>query len=193
MTHLIPRSRAGEVAVPPAGHDLEKLRRSCEAAVAALAMTVPFDHVAFTAALAGSRGRPIHLHPHHSPPGPCGLWIALDDADHVYYDATTTPLHRQHIVLHELGHVVCDHRGSGPGGEWVRRLMPGLNPAMVARVLGRSVYGDEEEVEAEMFASVVVERATRLERSHRVAWREEEDEIVGRLRVDLTHASRAAH
>lgn len=71
MTHDTRRSAKGAVAAS-AGLDLEQLPSSCEAAVAALAMTVPFNHVAFTTALADSRGRPIHLHPHHSPHAVCG-------------------------------------------------------------------------------------------------------------------------
>lgn len=63
-----------------------------------------------------------------------------------------TPLHQQHIVLHEAGHLLCGHQdartaadraaGGGAAG-----LVPHLSGELVRRVLGRS-----QEQEAELFA-----------------------------------------
>ncbi len=44
--------------------------------------------------------------------GACGLWLGTDNADYVFYEARTAPLHREHIILHEIGHVLCDHHRS---------------------------------------------------------------------------------
>jgi hypothetical protein len=114
----------------------------------------PFDLDAFCAELAGRRGRPLIRRPVPglSAEAPCGLWIATDRADHVFYDPGTSPLHAEHIVLHELAHMICSHSGAGDA---LPRLFPDLDPATVRRVLGRVSYTTDQEREAEMVASLI--------------------------------------
>ncbi|MGV9271579.1 hypothetical protein ACWDRR_43835 [Kitasatospora sp. NPDC003701] len=90
--------------------------------------------------------------------GICGVWIALGDADHVYYSAVTSPVHQAHIVLHELAHILLDHRQEGePDREGLRRLFPDLDPAMAARLLARdrTRATTDQEQEAELLASLI--------------------------------------
>ncbi|WP_433724380.1 hypothetical protein ACQP2Y_03100 [Actinoplanes sp. CA-051413] len=55
---------------------------------------------------------------------PCGLWISVETADYVFYDPETSQLHAEHIILHELGHMLSGHTtgvnasldGKGSGG-----------------------------------------------------------------------------
>jgi hypothetical protein len=114
----------------------------------------PFDLDAFCAELAAGRGRPLIRRPVPglSADAPCGLWIATDKADHVFYDPGTSTLHAEHIVLHELAHMICGH--SGADGAFAR-LFPDLDPVTVRRVLGRVSYTCEQEREAEMVASLI--------------------------------------
>jgi len=76
--------------------------------------------------------------------------------DYVFYEAETSQLHREHIILHELGHLLCEHQPTEVlDEEVVAQLLPDLNPAVVYRVLGRTTYTAIEEQEAEMLASLV--------------------------------------
>ena len=131
----------------------------------------PFDAEAFVAGLAAQRGRPIELMPVSAPDGaPCGLLMSTERADYILYPTNTTALHRRHILLHEVGHLVCGHTGpdSGPDGVAIdaaagRQLMPNLSPELVRRVLGRTTYTEVEEREAELVATLLAQRVVRPE------------------------------
>lgn len=114
------------------------------------------------------RGRAIHMLPPLPPsPGlPCGLCVAGADADYIFCVGGPTGLHRDHIMLHEIGHLLGGHRGMLPG-DGLARLMPNLEPETVRRVLGRTAYGTEEETEAETFASLVLHRSRAIRREPR--------------------------
>ncbi|MEU2729123.1 regulator component [Streptomyces griseoviridis] len=106
------------------------------------------------------RGRPLvlkELPEQAAITGACGLWLGSDDADYVFYEARTAPLHREHIILHEIGHILCDHhRGiTDPGDELTGRLLSGLQPHLVKRLMARTSYTTAEEQEAEMIASLI--------------------------------------
>lgn len=140
-----------------------ELLRHCEAVVRDLEVPVPFSLPDFCRELALRRGREIRLVPIVTGPGsPCGLWVATAETDVIFHEAATSSLHRDHIVLHEIGHLLCDHRG-GPAVDvaLAGMLLPSLDAGMVGRVLGRAAYTDTEEREAELFASLVLERADR--------------------------------
>ncbi|MEU7908106.1 hypothetical protein [Actinoplanes sp. NPDC049118] len=119
----------------------------------------PFTLDEFIARLAQRRQRRIELHPNdHLPGHACGMWLKLADVDIIVY-ARTAQLHQEHIVLHEVGHMLCQHRGeTGIGDELTRILMPDLDPAMVRSLLNRTSYSDAEEQEAELLATLILER-----------------------------------
>lgn len=166
--------------------DLKEIRHRCESWLSTLTVPAPFDLDLFVAVIAERRGRPLHLHPATVSGAPCGVWLSCDDTDHVFYDSTTSPVHRQHIVLHELGHVVADHHGTrGKPSEWISLLMPNLDPDLVSRVLCRSTYLETEEVEAEVFASVVLERAAGFIDPPPIG---ADDEVLRRIRSALVGA-----
>ncbi|MFJ6727405.1 regulator component [Streptomyces sp. NPDC091281] len=111
------------------------------------------------------RGRPLvlrELPEQVAVAGACGLWLGTDDADYVFYEARTAPLHREHIILHEIGHVLCDHhRGvTGHGEELTGRLLTDLTPHLVKRLMTRTSYTTAEEQEAEMIASLIQSAGT---------------------------------
>src|SRR3954451_2386230 len=133
---------------------MESLRRRWEVRLRGIRIPSPFDLDAFCAEVAAGRGRPLIRRPVPglSAEAPCGMWIATDQADHVFYDPGTSPLHAEHIVLHELAHIFCGHSGSAGA---LAQLFPDLDAATVRRVLGRAGYTTEQEREAEMLASLI--------------------------------------
>jgi hypothetical protein len=74
----------------------------------------PFTVERLCANLARSRGRPIHLLPWDTTGAavPCGLWVSTERADYVVYERAAAPILRQHIVLHELAHLMLGHSGA---------------------------------------------------------------------------------
>ncbi|AXB42862.1 hypothetical protein [Amycolatopsis albispora] len=134
---------------------MSRLARRHAALLRDLPLPVPFDVHALCEQVAARRGRPIRLLPMSGLTGVCGLWIATDHTDLIFHESETTPPHREHIILHELAHVLCDHHPAAG-----QALLPGLDPAMVRRVLGRAGYSSAEEREAELLASLIRQRAT---------------------------------
>jgi hypothetical protein len=137
-----------------------RLRKRCAARLRHLPMPVPFDARTLCERVAAKRGRPIRLLPMPGLTGVCGLWVATDTTDLIFYEEVTTPPHQEHIILHELSHVLCDHYPTSlPAAAETRLLLPSLDPEMVRRVLGRTGYSTTEEREAEMLASMIRQRA----------------------------------
>jgi hypothetical protein len=140
--------------------DLKRLRQRCETRLRELDLPVPFDIDAFCGVLGTRRGRPIRLCPVTSRAGPWGLWAAGSDADYIFYEQATSPLHREHIILHEASHLICNHRPVAVSEEEGSRLLfPDLDVETVKRVLGRVAYSGDEEREAELLASLILQRA----------------------------------
>ncbi|MFG1949402.1 hypothetical protein [Nonomuraea sp. NPDC048826] len=163
-----------------------RLRRTCEARLESLPLPEPFTAEALCAQVAAQRGRPIRLLPMTRSSGVCGMWVSAGDSDLIFYDQVTTSPHQQHIILHELSHLLCDHYPSGATSpdQW-RHLLPDLDPRMVHRVLGRTTYTDVEEQEAELLASLIQARAGKLAAPEVVA---ETNALTGRIRALLDWA-----
>ncbi|MEU9448713.1 ParH-like protein [Streptomyces sp. NPDC048277] len=128
-----------------------------------LALPDPFDAETFLALLAERRGRPIQVLPVTVDVGvPCGLLVTTDHTDYILCTPGTSALHRQHILVHEAAHLLCGHdRSPAPEAPGVRALLPGLSPDLVRRVLGRTVYAESAEQEAELLASLILHRVLR--------------------------------
>jgi len=100
----------------PAKAMSRKNYRSLETKITALLGDVgiprPWSVESFCERLGEFRGRPIELLPVDMPGGgPDGVWIALPSVDVIVFDRRTSDLHREHIICHELGHVLLCHRG----------------------------------------------------------------------------------
>jgi hypothetical protein len=145
--------------------DLKRLRRACERRLDGLRIPRPFDLDAFMVSVQNQRGgRRIHIQPSPIPASevsPYGMWVATHDADFIVYEPETTPLHRAQIVLHEVGHMLFDHHSDEVVDPRILSvLFPDLDPAIVKLVLSRHDHHKrEDEFEAEMFASLVLETA----------------------------------
>ncbi|MEV4443703.1 ImmA/IrrE family metallo-endopeptidase [Streptomyces sp. NPDC049577] len=149
--------------------NFKRLHQRCRKLVRGLDIPSPFDIWALCDSVAERHGRPIRPEPLRLPPdGPCGLWVSTPDVDYIFYAHDTSPLHQEHIIAHELGHVICGHEESAVLGEETSRLvLPTLDPEMVRGVLRRTYYTSAEEQEAEMVASLILQAANRtpLERN----------------------------
>jgi hypothetical protein len=144
---------------------MESLRRRCERRLHGLRIPEPFDLDAFCLEVESRRGRRLLRRPVPglSSGAPCGIWVGTAEADHVFYDPGTSPLHAEHIVLHELAHILSGHTLGGDGA--LARLFPDLDPATVTRMLGRVAYTTAQEREAEMMASLIRGRPARPSRT----------------------------
>jgi hypothetical protein len=142
-------------------HD-RKLRQRCERLIEGLDIPVPFDAGELCGRVAASRGRPIHLHAATMPAGaPCGVLVATPGDDYIIYERGTSQMHQEHIIVHEVGHVVGGHTAAVLNLDTCRLLLPSLDPAIVSLVLARNHYTADQEREAEAFATLVLERAHR--------------------------------
>jgi hypothetical protein len=136
-----------------------KLRHGCAALLRDLDLPATFDVPTLCAELSKRRGRPIIRLPLPNLHDVCGLWIATDATDLIAYEQNTSAPHQQHIVLHEIGHMLCDHFPTTVDPvEQARLLMPNLDPNLIRRVLGRTGYSSVEEREAEVLASLLSQR-----------------------------------
>jgi hypothetical protein len=92
----------------------------------------------------------------------CGVWISTTERDYVFFEARTTGLHQEHIIMHEVGHILGAHTNANQPTQTVSQaLLPNLDPVLVRRVLNRTEYSAEEERAAETIASMILERANR--------------------------------
>ncbi|MBS2539433.1 hypothetical protein KGQ20_42485 [Catenulispora sp. NF23] len=139
------------------------LWRRCQTVVDRLDLPDPFDAEAFIAVLAHKRGRPIELLGVPARPDrPCGLLITTARTDLIIYSADTSAVHRQHILLHEAAHLVRGHDATGGAATaGIGVLLPHLSPALIRNVLGRTVYTEPQEREAELIATLIHQRVAR--------------------------------
>jgi len=124
-----------------------------------LTIPEPYDLDSFVARLAERRQRPLHISafPYDArPDSPCGLWLATEHQAWVFVEHGTTPLHRSHIVLHELAHMIFGHTDQDPS---FRALLPHLDGERVRQALARTSYTTQQEREAELLASLIRARA----------------------------------
>ena len=140
-----------------------QLRQRCRRLLNGLGITPPLNVAELCQRVGQQRGRPIRVLGYPMPAaGPFGVWIATDRADYVLYQQETSRAHQDHIILHELGHILADHIGDGNAP--ATTLYPDIDPAVVLRALQRTSYDDEHEREAEMIATIILEWASVLDR-----------------------------
>jgi hypothetical protein len=157
-----------------------KLRKRCRTLLRELDVRPPLDVRELCGRLARQRGRPIRLVAHPiRVPGPFGLWFMTESMDVIFYQRQTTRPHQDHIILHEIGHLIADHPSDEPGDRT-------LIPDGTTRVLRRTCYDSAYEREAELIATVILEWASVLNPLYPSA-RRSGDAHVERLDASLSH------
>ncbi len=132
------------------------VRRRCQKIVETLDLPQNFSAELFCAKLANQRGRPIVLMPlpiPTSPELPTGMWYASETTDYIFFDSQTSQYHREHIILHEVGHMLFGHCSPDIDDDTVRYRDPIGLP--------RISYSTREEQEAEMLATMLLLRGRR--------------------------------
>jgi hypothetical protein len=135
-------------------NDLSALRKRCDALLATLQLSAPFNLRDLVERLAAQRARPIEL-VQDPLPDQVGLWLERTDRDVIYYPEHTSRFHQGQIILHEIAHIVLDHTSC----DVVDDLLPHLSPQTIRRVLCRNSRSTSEEREAELFASLLLKQA----------------------------------
>lgn len=140
---------------------LDDLRLRSRVRVDALLDLVPepWDMDLFIQRLSEQRGRPILLRPFQAMggPSPCGLYMATALEDHILYPEQVGPLQREHVILHEISHMLHDAEPDGTVGppmdpEYAALLFPDIPLNLIRQALSRTGYSTEVERLAEGFA-----------------------------------------
>lgn len=132
------------------------LRKRCRRLAESLPMPAPFDLGRFLEMIGDQRRRPIEVVPVSAAADvPCGLLLSTVANDYIFVPRNTTVLHRQHIVFHEIAHLLCEHVGDTT---MPATVLPGLSRELIMRVLGRTGYVEPEEREAELVATFLSQR-----------------------------------
>jgi hypothetical protein len=149
-----------------------ELRRRCRKLLNELDIRPPLDVHELCRRVGTQRGKPIRAVAHSIPmPGPFGAWITTNNADYILYQQATSRAHQDHIVLHELGHILAGHRSEEDDDSLLGGLgshdqassqFPDLAPDAVRRALHRTSYDSEQEREAETVATIILEWASVL-------------------------------
>lgn len=140
------------------------LRRRCRRLLNDLGIQPPLDVAELCRRVGEQRGRPVRLVAHPIPvPGPYGVWIATASADYIVYQRETSKAHQNHIILHELGHLMAGHTGDEQDDAVLAGLYSDLDPEAVRRALRRTSYDSAHEREAETVATIILEWASVLD------------------------------
>ncbi|WP_433549170.1 secondary metabolite protein [Streptomyces sp. CA-294286] len=76
----------------------------------------------------------------------------------MFYNPRTSLLHQDHIIAHELSHLLLGHHESERASAVDSSLFPSLDPAAVRFMLGRTTYEEAEERDTERLASLLQRR-----------------------------------
>ncbi|WP_033294329.1 hypothetical protein [Amycolatopsis jejuensis] len=121
----------------------------------------PWSMNAWIDRLEQHRGRDIDLVAVDYAPGqPSGAWQRHDDFDLIAYASSTSVLHQDHIIAHEIAHLLCEHQGECVLTEAeAAAVAPDLSADLLSHLLTR-VTTDGDEYEAELIAVFLMSAAT---------------------------------
>jgi hypothetical protein len=155
-TRLAPGDRGGPIDERGLTDLRARARQRVRTVLAAVPVPRPWSMNAWVDGLEAWRGREIDLVPVEYRPGrPSGAWQARPDYDLIAYVEHTSALHQDHIIAHELAHMLCAHTGTCQMSESeAAQLAPDLAPQALSadpgddrhrRVRGRADRGAADE------------------------------------------------
>ena len=94
------------------------------------------------------------------------MWVPVGTEDFIFVDAACGTAMREHVVLHELSHIVCGHEPVAAWAEeYLRALLPDFDAEFVRQkvlALPRRGYDSFPEREAELLATMIGSRVRRM-------------------------------
>jgi hypothetical protein len=179
---------------PSTCKNLKALRRTCEIRLATLNLSGYSSVFDLGADLSYLRGRPLRfVAMSMEAPQPCGLWVATHAQDFIIYETCTSRPHQHHIIAHELAHMICCHRRvRALDDNGAQLLFPDLDPRLVHDMLQRSSYSEPEEQEAEMLASLILQRSLRRSGGRVQDLSSKSPETIRRITRTIGNASEGA-
>ncbi len=140
-----------------------ELHQFCSSVIRDLELPRPFSAKALCEELAAKSERRIYLHPYEAvgvgADAPCGAWIATAQADHIFFEQRTSKYHQEQIILHEIGHLLCGHSLQEVSEKMLGESSLPDEPGGVRGALMRTSYSTQQEKEAELVASMLLERS----------------------------------
>ncbi|MEV4210186.1 hypothetical protein [Micromonospora sp. NPDC049662] len=132
--------------------------RRCDGILRSLSISLPFTVDDFCAELQRARGRPLIVRVVQTRQADArAMWCRGATTDHILIGSAPPRLHRDHLVLHGIGHMVFDHIGRPAVARDIRNALRAADMASLRRSLKRVVYTQHEEHEAEVFATRLLE------------------------------------
>lgn len=123
-------------------------------------LPVPWNIDDLCISLATRRRRALLLHPMNVPALPFGLWYDDGINDHIIYRSTVAGFHRDHIILHEICHMLARHRQLPL--EAGSHVVGGDTDLGAGEIAARvNPYTARQEEMAETFATLILEKVHR--------------------------------
>lgn len=153
--------------------DLLSDQEIAERALDLLPIRRPWSIDRFIAEISIDRQRPISIHelPESLSGEISGMWFPTARADLIYIRTDAEGEYREHIICHELAHIVLAHHAdvdTVPVAEYLQRQMPDLGAGMLsylqplAPCLTRTNFVSPVERQAEWLATLILARASEL-------------------------------
>ncbi|GAA2778803.1 hypothetical protein [Crossiella cryophila] len=102
--------------------------------------------------------------------GLTGAWTrTADGVDIISVTTARSWVHRLHILLHELAHMICDHQSPQLTKQESEQLLyPDIFPGMLTKLAERTEWSREHEHEAEHVAGVLLRGLLKWANEHQV-------------------------
>ncbi|MBX3037422.1 MAG: hypothetical protein KF758_10990 [Anaerolineales bacterium] len=101
------------------------------------------------------RKKKIEVFEHFLPKGLNGLWAPTSSRDCIFLHIAATPIHKQHILTHELSHLLLGHTPLLTGSEQIYTFLTSYITEVRGH-LARSSFDAQEEQEAELMGSLLL-------------------------------------
>ncbi|MEU4300336.1 ImmA/IrrE family metallo-endopeptidase [Kitasatospora aureofaciens] len=139
------------------------LRTACEDRLGRLNLPHQFSENDLIGAVASLVGRTIACEPVDMRGAfSCGLRKRYADREVIYYEKNASALHQRQIIAHELSHILWEHKGEIDLADLMsdEELASRMDWSVLG-VSARTSYETDAEVEAEMMATLILQRMYR--------------------------------